>query len=189
MVRHEWILFPSGYWFHASPIVIILRAFVTDLVPIGKRHKRSIFFITIFLSQRTSEHLVGCSSEHCDHHSAGCDCYNLVQMQDDNQDNEKTYRTKVGRGCKFVIFVHLSSLKIQFQLQVAVADEFNSPLTPSGTAPNTAQLRIVKQSDLTMGKELGSGAFGAVYKAVWALTWNVRVIIVLVCFMCCMLNW
>lgn len=53
-------------------------------------------------------------------------------------------------------------------------DEFDSPVSPSGNAPNTAQLRIVKQSDLTMGKELGSGAFGAVYKAVWALGWKVR---------------
>ncbi|XP_077974656.1 epidermal growth factor receptor-like isoform X3 [Styela clava] len=49
----------------------------------------------------------------------------------------------------------------------AQVDEFNTPLTPSGTAPNRAHLRIVKESELALGKTLGSGAFGAVYKAIW----------------------
>lgn len=38
------------------------------------------------------------------------------------------------------------------------------PLTPSGTAPNQAQLRILKETELKRVKVLGSGAFGTVYK-------------------------
>lgn len=38
------------------------------------------------------------------------------------------------------------------------------PLTPSGTAPNQAQLRILKETELKRVKILGSGAFGTVYK-------------------------
>lgn len=38
------------------------------------------------------------------------------------------------------------------------------PLTPSGTAPNQAQLRILKETELRRVKILGSGAFGTVYK-------------------------
>ena len=41
------------------------------------------------------------------------------------------------------------------------------PLTPSGTLPNQAQLRIVRESELEYGKLLGSGAFGEVHKAIW----------------------
>nr|XP_018671332.1 epidermal growth factor receptor isoform X4 [Ciona intestinalis] len=41
------------------------------------------------------------------------------------------------------------------------------PLTPSGAAPNVAQLRIVKESELEFRKMLGSGAFGTVQKAIW----------------------
>ncbi|XP_076823568.1 epidermal growth factor receptor-like isoform X3 [Clavelina lepadiformis] len=41
------------------------------------------------------------------------------------------------------------------------------PLTPSGAAPNQAQLRIVKENELAMGKLLGTGAFGEVHKAIW----------------------
>uniref|UniRef100_A0ACB8FZX0 Uncharacterized protein n=1 Tax=Sphaerodactylus townsendi TaxID=933632 RepID=A0ACB8FZX0_9SAUR len=41
------------------------------------------------------------------------------------------------------------------------------PLTPSGTAPNQAQLRILKETELKRVKVLGSGAFGTVYKGVW----------------------
>lgn len=38
------------------------------------------------------------------------------------------------------------------------------PLTPSGTAPNQAQLRILKETELKRVKILGCGAFGTVYK-------------------------
>ncbi|KAL4667193.1 hypothetical protein H8959_005882 [Pygathrix nigripes] len=41
------------------------------------------------------------------------------------------------------------------------------PLTPSGTAPNQAQLRILKETELKRVKVLGSGAFGTVYKGIW----------------------
>ncbi|KAM7365642.1 hypothetical protein PAMP_016559 [Pampus punctatissimus] len=41
------------------------------------------------------------------------------------------------------------------------------PLTPSGTAPNQAQLRILKETELKRVKILGSGAFGTVYKGIW----------------------
>uniref|UniRef100_UPI00089DBC12 receptor tyrosine-protein kinase erbB-4 n=1 Tax=Ciona intestinalis TaxID=7719 RepID=UPI00089DBC12 len=41
------------------------------------------------------------------------------------------------------------------------------PMTPSGVAPNQAQLRIVKEAELRIGKILGSGAFGTVHKGYW----------------------
>nr|CAB3241376.1 EGFR1 epidermal growth factor receptor precursor [Phallusia mammillata] len=50
---------------------------------------------------------------------------------------------------------------------IPLADNEATPLTPSGMSPNQAQLRIVKENELAMGKLLGSGAFGAVHKAIW----------------------
>uniref|UniRef100_A0A9J8CRD5 Receptor tyrosine-protein kinase erbB-4 n=1 Tax=Cyprinus carpio carpio TaxID=630221 RepID=A0A9J8CRD5_CYPCA len=41
------------------------------------------------------------------------------------------------------------------------------PLTPSGTAPNQALLRILKETELKRVKILGAGAFGMVYKGIW----------------------
>uniref|UniRef100_A0AAV2LBI9 Serine-threonine/tyrosine-protein kinase catalytic domain-containing protein n=1 Tax=Knipowitschia caucasica TaxID=637954 RepID=A0AAV2LBI9_KNICA len=49
------------------------------------------------------------------------------------------------------------------QLKMALVE----PLTPSGTAPNQAQLRILKETELKRVKILGSGAFGTVYKGIW----------------------
>ena len=46
----------------------------------------------------------------------------------------------------------------------AFALQLVEPLTPSGTAPNQAQLRILKETELKRVKVLGSGAFGTVYK-------------------------
>ena len=40
-------------------------------------------------------------------------------------------------------------------------------MTPSGAEPNQAHLRIVKDTELCIGKLLGSGAFGEVHKAIW----------------------
>ena len=38
------------------------------------------------------------------------------------------------------------------------------PLTPSGAAPNHAQLHILRETELRRGTVLGSGAFGTVHK-------------------------
>ncbi|XP_038078963.1 epidermal growth factor receptor-like [Patiria miniata] len=43
----------------------------------------------------------------------------------------------------------------------------NGPLTPSGAAPNQAQLKIIKETELKRGSILGSGAFGTVYRGLW----------------------
>uniref|UniRef100_A0A673KRW5 Receptor protein-tyrosine kinase n=1 Tax=Sinocyclocheilus rhinocerous TaxID=307959 RepID=A0A673KRW5_9TELE len=45
--------------------------------------------------------------------------------------------------------------------------ELVEPLTPSGEAPNQALLRILKETELTKIKVLGSGAFGTVFKGLW----------------------
>uniref|UniRef100_A0A8B9H5C5 Receptor protein-tyrosine kinase n=1 Tax=Astyanax mexicanus TaxID=7994 RepID=A0A8B9H5C5_ASTMX len=50
---------------------------------------------------------------------------------------------------------------------VFVANHLVEPLTPSGTAPNQAQLRILKETELKRVKILGTGAFGTVYKGIW----------------------
>lgn len=47
---------------------------------------------------------------------------------------------------------------------LCVCYQLVEPLTPSGTAPNQAQLRILKETELKRVKILGSGAFGTVYK-------------------------
>ncbi|XP_071791148.1 epidermal growth factor receptor-like isoform X4 [Asterias amurensis] len=47
------------------------------------------------------------------------------------------------------------------------ADYGNGPLTPSGAAPNQAQLKIIKETELKRGSILGSGAFGTVYRGLW----------------------
>ncbi|XP_046906686.1 receptor tyrosine-protein kinase erbB-2, partial [Hypomesus transpacificus] len=46
--------------------------------------------------------------------------------------------------------------------------ELVEPLTPSGAVPNQAQMRILKETELKKLRVLGSGAFGTVYKGVWA---------------------
>ncbi|KAM6951013.1 receptor tyrosine-protein kinase erbB-2 [Aplochiton taeniatus] len=46
--------------------------------------------------------------------------------------------------------------------------ELVEPLTPSGAMPNQAQMRILKETELKKLRVLGSGAFGTVFKGVWA---------------------
>lgn len=46
------------------------------------------------------------------------------------------------------------------------------PLTPSGAAPNQAQLRILKETELKRVKVLGAGAFGTVYKVIITDSYN-----------------
>lgn len=43
----------------------------------------------------------------------------------------------------------------------------NEPLRPTNVAPNVAQLRIIKETEMRRGGILGYGAFGKVYKGVW----------------------
>uniref|UniRef100_A0A3Q3J357 Receptor protein-tyrosine kinase n=1 Tax=Monopterus albus TaxID=43700 RepID=A0A3Q3J357_MONAL len=46
--------------------------------------------------------------------------------------------------------------------------ELVEPLTPSGASPNQAQMRILKETELKKLRVLGAGAFGTVYKGMWA---------------------
>ncbi|XP_060519408.1 epidermal growth factor receptor isoform X2 [Cylas formicarius] len=47
--------------------------------------------------------------------------------------------------------------------------EDNEPLRPSNVLPNVAQLKIIKETEIRKGSILGYGAFGTVYKGVWAM--------------------
>ncbi|XP_077369919.1 receptor tyrosine-protein kinase erbB-4-like isoform X2 [Festucalex cinctus] len=65
------------------------------------------------------------------------------------------------------IYVRRKSIKKKRALRRFLETELVEPLTPSGTAPNQAQLRILKETELKRVKILGSGAFGTVYKGIW----------------------
>ncbi|XP_036420708.1 receptor tyrosine-protein kinase erbB-4-like isoform X1 [Colossoma macropomum] len=67
----------------------------------------------------------------------------------------------------FTIFARRKSIKKKRALRRFLETELVEPLTPSGTAPNQAQLRILKETELKRVKILGTGAFGTVYKGVW----------------------
>ncbi|TTA11853.1 Receptor tyrosine-protein kinase erbB-4 [Bagarius yarrelli] len=59
------------------------------------------------------------------------------------------------------------SIKKKRALRRFLETELVEPLTPSGAAPNQAQLRILKETELKRVKVLGAGAFGTVYKGIW----------------------
>ncbi|XP_019747186.1 receptor tyrosine-protein kinase erbB-4 isoform X2 [Hippocampus comes] len=65
------------------------------------------------------------------------------------------------------VYVRRKSIKKKRALRRFLETELVEPLTPSGTAPNQAQLRILKETELKSVKILGSGAFGTVYKGIW----------------------
>ncbi|XP_015278899.1 PREDICTED: receptor tyrosine-protein kinase erbB-4, partial [Gekko japonicus] len=68
---------------------------------------------------------------------------------------------------EFLATVRRASAVRRRFLTTNVTLQLVEPLTPSGTAPNQAQLRILKETELKRVKVLGSGAFGTVYKGVW----------------------
>ncbi|XP_036838350.1 receptor tyrosine-protein kinase erbB-4 isoform X2 [Oncorhynchus mykiss] len=65
------------------------------------------------------------------------------------------------------VYVRRKSIKKKRALRRFLETELVEPLTPSGTAPNQAQLRILKETELKRVKILGSGAFGTVHKGIW----------------------
>ncbi|XP_043931644.1 receptor tyrosine-protein kinase erbB-4 isoform X2 [Protopterus annectens] len=70
-------------------------------------------------------------------------------------------------GLTIAVYVRRKSIKKKRALRRFLETELVEPLTPSGAAPNQAQLRIIKETELKRVKILGSGAFGTVYKGVW----------------------
>ncbi|XP_056114678.1 receptor tyrosine-protein kinase erbB-4 isoform X2 [Rhinichthys klamathensis goyatoka] len=65
------------------------------------------------------------------------------------------------------VYIRRKSIKKKRALRRFLETELVEPLTPSGTAPNQAQLRILKETELKRVKILGAGAFGMVYKGIW----------------------
>ncbi|XP_016315010.1 receptor tyrosine-protein kinase erbB-4-like, partial [Sinocyclocheilus anshuiensis] len=65
------------------------------------------------------------------------------------------------------IYIRRKSIKKKRALRRFLETELVEPLTPSGTPPNKAQLRILKETELKRVKILGTGAFGMVYKGIW----------------------
>uniref|UniRef100_A0A8C1QEK9 Receptor protein-tyrosine kinase n=1 Tax=Cyprinus carpio TaxID=7962 RepID=A0A8C1QEK9_CYPCA len=70
-------------------------------------------------------------------------------------------------GLSVAISVRRKSIKKKRALRRFLETELVEPLTPSGAAPNQAQLRILKETELKRVKILGAGAFGTVYKGIW----------------------
>ncbi|KAM7380672.1 hypothetical protein PAMP_003950 [Pampus punctatissimus] len=70
-------------------------------------------------------------------------------------------------GLSVAVSVRRKNIKKKRALRRFLETELVEPLTPSGTAPNQAQLRILKETELKRVKILGSGAFGTVYKGIW----------------------
>ncbi|XP_052447457.1 receptor tyrosine-protein kinase erbB-4-like [Carassius gibelio] len=65
------------------------------------------------------------------------------------------------------VYIRRKSIKKKRALRRFLETELVEPLTPSGTAPNQAKLRILKETELKRVKILGTGAFGMVYKGIW----------------------
>ncbi|NP_001137223.2 receptor tyrosine-protein kinase erbB-4 precursor [Danio rerio] len=65
------------------------------------------------------------------------------------------------------VYIRRKSIKKKRALRRFLETELVEPLTPSGAAPNQAQLRILKETELKRVKILGAGAFGMVYKGIW----------------------
>lgn len=61
-------------------------------------------------------------------------------------------------------------VKIAMAFRSSGVDD-SEPLQPSNVRPNLAPFRIAKLDELQKGKELGSGAFGKVYKVSY---WNLK---------------
>uniref|UniRef100_A0A673I1V1 Receptor protein-tyrosine kinase n=1 Tax=Sinocyclocheilus rhinocerous TaxID=307959 RepID=A0A673I1V1_9TELE len=70
-------------------------------------------------------------------------------------------------GLSVAISLRRKSIKKKRALRRFLETELVEPLTPSGAAPNQAQLRILKETELKRVKILGAGAFGTVYKGIW----------------------
>ncbi|XP_066517939.1 receptor tyrosine-protein kinase erbB-4-like [Hoplias malabaricus] len=70
-------------------------------------------------------------------------------------------------GLGFAIVTRRKSIRKKRALRRFLETELVEPLTPSGTGPTQAQLRILKETELKRVKILGSGVFGAVYKGIW----------------------
>lgn len=65
--------------------------------------------------------------------------------------------------CSLIVQIDFSVTDSIFRPLLCVS-QLVEPLTPSGAAPNQAQLRILKETELKRVKILGAGAFGTVYK-------------------------
>nr|XP_055072329.1 receptor tyrosine-protein kinase erbB-4 isoform X2 [Misgurnus anguillicaudatus] len=70
-------------------------------------------------------------------------------------------------GLSIAVSMRRRSIKKKRALRRFLETELVEPLTPSGAAPNQAQLRILKETELKRVKILGAGAFGTVYKGIW----------------------
>ncbi|XP_078259819.1 receptor tyrosine-protein kinase erbB-4 isoform X7 [Rhinoraja longicauda] len=70
-------------------------------------------------------------------------------------------------GLVVAVYVRRKSIRKKRAMRRFLETELVEPLTPSGAAPNQAQLRILKETELKRIKILGSGAFGTVYKGIW----------------------
>uniref|UniRef100_A0A8C1LJT3 Receptor protein-tyrosine kinase n=1 Tax=Cyprinus carpio TaxID=7962 RepID=A0A8C1LJT3_CYPCA len=68
-----------------------------------------------------------------------------------------------------LLFIILLALLVTVDLRYLIFFlKLVEPLTPSGAVPNQAQMRILKETELKKLRVLGSGAFGTVYKGIWA---------------------
>uniref|UniRef100_A0A8C1QSN5 Receptor protein-tyrosine kinase n=1 Tax=Cyprinus carpio TaxID=7962 RepID=A0A8C1QSN5_CYPCA len=88
-----------------------------------------------------------------------------------------TVAVTVGGVLLFIILLALLVFYLRRQKQhkrketmrrILQEHELVEPLTPSGAVPNQAQMRILKETELKKLRVLGSGAFGTVYKGIWA---------------------
>ncbi|KAJ8245912.1 hypothetical protein GJAV_G00261620 [Gymnothorax javanicus] len=119
---------------------------------------------------------------HC--HLCGTNCTHSCTLMDDRgcPINQKTglatsIAAAVGGVVLFLILVALLVFYLRRQRhlkrketmrRILQEHELVEPLTPSGAVPNQAKMRILIETELKKLRVLGSGAFGTVYKGVWA---------------------
>uniref|UniRef100_A0A7N6BBS9 Receptor protein-tyrosine kinase n=1 Tax=Anabas testudineus TaxID=64144 RepID=A0A7N6BBS9_ANATE len=148
--------------------------FCVDHCPSGVKEDQQTVWKYSHEHTNTTEHCTHCENNFtpCFSVSAAPKKFNFHQIQPGT-----TIAAAVGGVVLFFILLALLVFYLRRQKKMKRKEtmrrilqehELVEPLTPSGASPNQAQMRILKETELKKLRVLGAGAFGTVYKGVWA---------------------